>query len=358
MAASAGMECHVVCYHHGNSLPGVNIHRTLPVPWYKNFAPGANFHRFYLDLFLFLKTITVGRKINPDIIHAHLHEGLAASLLCARFLKKPLILDAEGSLTAEMKAYKFPLSRFFHPLEKILTRSADYLLTSTEQLKDEMTNRFGYPAKHCQVLGDSIDTDQFRPQPKDPELLQKYHLYNHTPVAVYLGTLNTLQGIDTLIKVAAVLNSVIPEMRLLIMGFPDENHWEKQCQLRGVTNVIFTGKVTRSDAPRYLSLGNIALAPKRGESNEGNGKLLDYMAMGLPVVAFDTKVNREILGKQYRLITAYDWGQFAEQTISLVRDREQSDYLGKYLRDRVSAVYSEENRKIQLSAIYNKLVHR
>ena len=356
MALSEGIESHVVSYHHGNSLNGVTIHRTIPIPWYKNFAPGANFHRFYLDLLLLLKTVTVGRSLKPDIIHAHLHEGLAASLPLARIYRIPLILDAEGSLTAEMKAYDFPLSRAFYPLEKVLTRSADYVLTSSEQLKSNIITRFGYPAQRCRLFGDSIDTGRFKPRHKDTELLKKYNIYKNTPVAVYLGTLNILQGIDTLMKVSSVLNSVIPEMKILIMGFPDMMHWETQCRLQGITNVVFTGKIERVDAPRHLSLGDIALAPKKAVSSEGNGKLLDYMAMGLPVVAFDTLVNREILGEKYPLVTAYDWQQFAECAVSLVSDGRRAVSMGKSLRDRACALFSENGRKIELVKTYNDLL--
>ena len=153
-----------------------------------------------------------------------------------------------------------------------------------------------------------------------------------------------------------MLNSVIPEMKILIMGFPDKTHWETQCRLQGITNVVFTGKIERVDAPRYLSLGDIALAPKKAVSSEGNGKLLDYMAMGLPVVAFDTLVNREILGEKYPLVTAYDWQQFAECAVSLVRDGRRAVSMGKSLRDRACTLFSENSRKIDLVKAYSDLL--
>ena len=58
--------------------------------------------------------------------------------------------------------------------------------------------------------------------------------------------------------------------------------------------VTFTGKIEYRDAPFYLSLGDIGVAPKIS-STEGSGKLLNYMALAQPVVAYDTAVHREYL---------------------------------------------------------------
>ncbi len=59
-------------------------------------------------------------------------------------------------------------------------------------------------------------------------------------------------------------------------------------------DVAFTGKIPYDRAPEYLAFGDVAVAPKLS-ATEGSGKILNYMAMGLPVVAYDTPVSREYL---------------------------------------------------------------
>ena len=59
--------------------------------------------------------------------------------------------------------------------------------------------------------------------------------------------------------------------------------------------IHFTGKVDYAHAPLMLSAADIAVTPKLSPT-EANGKIFNYMACGLPVVAFDTPVNREVLG--------------------------------------------------------------
>jgi glycosyltransferase involved in cell wall biosynthesis len=60
--------------------------------------------------------------------------------------------------------------------------------------------------------------------------------------------------------------------------------------------VTFTGKIPYQKAREYLAVGDLAVAPKLS-ATEGSGKILNYMAMGLPTVAFDMPVSREYLGE-------------------------------------------------------------
>ena len=54
------------------------------------------------------------------------------------------------------------------------------------------------------------------------------------------------------------------------------------------------GVVPREQNASRLALGDIAAGPKLS-ATEGAGKLLNYMSIGLPTVAFDTPVSREYL---------------------------------------------------------------
>jgi glycosyltransferase involved in cell wall biosynthesis len=85
--------------------------------------------------------------------------------------------------------------------------------------------------------------------------------------------------------------------------------------------VTFTGAVRYEQAPAYLALGDVAVAPKLSLT-EGNGKLLNYIAMGLPTVAFDTSVSREILGDLGIYAPAGDWTALATELERTLRDAD------------------------------------
>jgi glycosyltransferase involved in cell wall biosynthesis len=85
---------------------------------------------------------------------------------------------------------------------------------------------------------------------------------------------------------------------------------------------------------------------------EGNGKIYNYMAMGLPVVAFDAPSNREILGSLGVYAGMSDADDFANQVIGLMREPERRAAIGRQLRERVVAEMSWSCRVRELLAVY------
>jgi glycosyltransferase involved in cell wall biosynthesis len=104
------------------------------------------------------------------------------------------------------------------------------------------------------------------------------------------------QGTDVLLRAAALLAEQHDDVHFLIMGFPAVEHYRKMAKDLGIADrTTFTGRVPYQQARDHLALGDVAVAPKLS-ATEGSGKILNYMAMGLPTVAFETPVSREYLG--------------------------------------------------------------
>jgi glycosyltransferase involved in cell wall biosynthesis len=117
-------------------------------------------------------------------------------------------------------------------------------------------------------------------------------------VVIYLGLLAPYQGTDHLLEAAAIIRNEwgMRDVHFLVMGFPGVDSYRAQADILGLNNhVLFPGRIAYADAPRYLALGDVAVAPKLSVT-EGAGKIGNYMAMGLPVVAYDTEVSREYMG--------------------------------------------------------------
>jgi hypothetical protein len=70
-----GHRVTVCTYHNGHDVPGITIRRSLDIPWRKRVVVGSTKHKLYLDAALFAVVLREMRRLKPDIIHAHLHEG-------------------------------------------------------------------------------------------------------------------------------------------------------------------------------------------------------------------------------------------------------------------------------------------
>ena len=141
---------------------------------------------------------------------------------------------------------------------------------------------------------DGVDTEEFRPF-EGEAVRKELNLPAGVPVAVFLGVLNRYQGIDILLEVVKIFRDRGVPLHFLIMGFP-HHQYQRRAVAEGLSDrITFTGRIDYRDAARLLSAGDVALSPKVSLS-EANGKLFNYMACGIPVLAFDTPINREILG--------------------------------------------------------------
>jgi glycosyltransferase involved in cell wall biosynthesis len=82
----------------------------------------------------------------------------------------------------------------------------------------------------------------------------------------------------------------------------------------------------------------VAVSPKRS-ATEANGKLLNYMAAGLPTVAYDSPVAREILGDAGVLAPMGDVAALARAIVGLLDDPAECRRRGAALRDRAVAEF-------------------
>jgi glycosyltransferase involved in cell wall biosynthesis len=124
------------------------------------------------------------------------------------------------------------------------------------------------------------------------------------------------------------------------MGFPKVQYYRSMAEQLGVGDrVRFTGKVDYKVAPYFLSLGDVAISAKMS-STEGSGKVLNYMAMGQPVVAYDTAVHREYLAEHGLYVPVGDTEGIAAAISELIHDPERCRCVGEYLRQRAAEKYS------------------
>jgi glycosyltransferase involved in cell wall biosynthesis len=301
----AGHEVEVCTYRNGQDVPGLKIHRTLSIPFREHYEVGSSPHKIAFDLLLFWTVLATALRQRPDVIHAHMHEGALIGLIISRVLGIPLVFDFQGSLTSEMLDHNFlhRESIFYRPLrwlEERIDRRANLILTSSYNAQQLLITKFGCAPDKVVPLVDCVDARAFYPVNHDErDSLARRRAALGIPlerkVVAYLGLLADYQGTDILLQAAAHLLQQRDDVHFLIMGFPAVEHYRHRARELGIfDHTTFTGKIQYEQARDFLALGDIAVAPKLS-ATEGSGKILNYMAMGLPTVTFDTPVSREYL---------------------------------------------------------------
>ncbi len=353
-----GHDVCIVTYHLGRDMPGVRVVRIPQIPWYKKLEAGPSWHKPYLDILLLLKAYGVAKSFRPDIIHAHLHEGALIGYLLKFALRLPLLFDCQGSLSGESINHGFLrkkslLHRVFSVTERLIDRCADMIITSSDDGRRELIADFGISSDKIVSLIDGVDAQVFRPYSRRQARLE-LGISGEAKVIVYLGLFNQYQGLDLLMDVIPSVIARVPGAHFLLMGFPDEEYRIKAAEM-GLEGVItFTGRVPYQSAPLFLSAGDLAVSPKLART-EANGKLFNYMACGLPTVAFDSAVNREILGDCGFYAEYGSADSFAAAIADVLNNSGLMSEMGAHSRERAVKIHSWDVRAVQLDAVYRKL---
>ncbi|PMP78655.1 MAG: glycosyltransferase family 1 protein, partial [Chloroflexus aggregans] len=221
------------------------------------------------------------------------------------------------------------------------------------------------PEDRLFTITDGVDTERFRPYDGSPawaaqraELRAQLGIPPDRRIVVYIGLLAPYQGTNLLLEVARSLCQKYDDLHFLIMGHPDPQSYRNLAASLGIADrVTLPGRIIYRDLHSYLALGEVAVAPKMSLT-EGNGKIGNYMAMGLPTVAFDTPVNREILGPYGFYAKRGSTEDFAAQLELALTNRELAAERAAGARARAVAELSWERAALAIEAIYAAAIAR
>lgn len=360
-----GFQVDVVCYHLGRDVLGVNkIHRIINIPWYNRITSGPTYHKVYLDMLLFSKAFEVMKDNRFDIIHAHLHEGAAIAQIMKSVFKieKPVIFDAQGSLVGEMSSHGFikPSSfmfRFWRIVEKKVCEESAAILASSPQLVEILKRDFDIEKKKIKLIPDGVDINFFNPNRfHEEEIRQKYQLVNNE-IIIYTGIFTKHQGLNFLIEeVIPLVVKKYQNAKFLLVGYPVNEYIRLAKKMRVNNNTLFTGKQRYDEIPRFLAAADVAITPKYMETGEANLKILTYMAMGLPTVAFNNTYTRKLLAEGSGLTTRPDDAEeFADAILNLLDNPRRRKAMGQKARSIVENEYSWLSIAKEIGKIYTHL---
>lgn len=330
---------------------------------------GSSRHKLYFDVALALTVQRAAARFKPDIIHAHLHEGALLGWMVRQLRGTPLVFDYQGSLTAEMLDHGFvgeksPLLGPLRRIERRIDRAADAIITSSYNAEMGLRARISDRSDRICTIADAVNTSVFAPpmtglgRAACVALKESLGIPGGAKVVVYLGLLAPYQGTDLLLEAASIMAHEWGrgDTHFLIMGFPGVDSYRAQAdRLRLNGHVSFPGRIPYADAPRFLALGDVAVAPKLSVT-EGAGKIGNYMAMALPVVAFDTPVSREYLGDLGVYAERGDSRSLAARLCEALDNPQRYREVGAQLRQRCVKELSWQDAIERIEAVYRRAI--
>ncbi|PSM40254.1 glycosyltransferase WbuB [Streptomyces dioscori] len=358
----AGWEVHVICPRGSKRdtepetvIDGVRIHR---YPLRAATGGPAGYLREYGAALW--HTLRLARKVGPvDVVHACNPPDLL--FLPALWMKRRgarFVFD-QHDLVPELYLSRFDrgedlLYRGVCALERMTYRAADIVLATNESYRDVAVSRGGQRPEDVFVVRSAPQTDRFQPVPPEPELKRgKPHLL------CYLGVMGPQDGVDYALRALAKLRDDLgrTDWHAVFVGSGDafDAMVELSRELGLTEQVQFTGRIPDADLVRYLSTADVCLSPDPcNPLNDVStmNKVLEYMAMGRPIVSFDLREARVSAGDAAVYAAADDEAEFAKLVALLLDDPAKRAEMGRTGQERISGPLSWRNSQAALLAAY------
>jgi glycosyltransferase involved in cell wall biosynthesis len=241
-------------------------------------------------------------------------------------------------------------------LEKLTYRFSDVVMATNCSYKNLAETRGGLAPEDVFVVRNGPDLETFKPVPPNPALK-----YGRPFLVGYVGTMSVQEGLDILLEVALHIKNLgrtdihftcigggpgLPALRQMVV---DKN-------LQDTVN--FTGRVSDADLLEILSTADVCVNPdKPCEMNDISTmiKIMEYMALGKPIVQFDLKEGRySAQDASLYSDTKNQIPDFARNILWLVDHPEERKRMGELGRKRIENELAWDYSVKNLLAAYER----
>lgn len=282
--AAAGYEVHLVirasqAAADDAALKGVRLHRLGEAP--------NRFERMWKQAW---RCFSLARRIDADAYHFHDPELIPWGMLLVLSGKK-VVYDVHEDLPKQIRSkawipafVRAPLSAGAAILEWVAARLFFSVVAATPNIRDRFRR----------INPGAIDINNF-PLPGELDSIPIDWRGKQSQVA-YVGGITRIRGIQEVVKAMALVKS---ETRLQLAGEFSEPDFEREVkQERGWSRVSELGLLTRARVGEVLNgsvAGLVTFRPEPNHIDAQPNKMFEYMSAGVPVIASDFPLWRDII---------------------------------------------------------------
>lgn len=306
-----------------------------------------------------LKTIIEQEKI--QIIHCHTPVGAVVTRIAAKKARKHIgtkvIYTAHG-----FHFYKgAPIINWliFYPIEKILARLTDCIITINQEDYEIAKNKFH--AKRIEyvngvgVITDRLEVNFSKEQIKNRK--QELNIPEENIVLTYVAELNENKNQQFLIEIMQELIKEKSDITLLLVGDGDKREdYQKMIQEKKLdTHIKLLGY--RKDIGEILAITDICTASSLREGLPIN--IIECMYMGIPIVATNNRGHRELVksGENGYIIEIGDKKRYIEKIKELIEKPSLRKAMGEKSQE-MAKPYTIEKVMKEMEKIYKEIINK
>ena len=184
-------------------------------------------------------------------------------------------------------------------------------------------------------------------------------------LAAYIGVMGPQDGVDIVIKMADFVVNTLKRTDISFTLIGSGDCFDELVALRDRLElgdfVEFTGRVPDEDVRDILSTADIGLSPDpKNPLNDVStmNKTMEYMAFGLPVLAFDLRETRASAAEAGAYATPNDVEEMARLLVELIDDQPRRRSMGSAGRRRIEQKLAWSHQEPHYLSVYDRLLGR
>jgi len=293
---------------------------------------------------------------NGDVYHFHDPELIPLGLLLVA-RGKTVVYDIHEDAPADIlhkdyipRRLRRPLTWSVRKLENAACRRFSGLIAATPTI----AKRFHSINPNTVVVHNFPMLDEIAPNRALP--------WNERPPAVaYIGSISERRGIREILQALALLPSDNPAQMMLAGPFSPEELRTELMRLPGWARVKYLRVLDRPSVANLLSRVRLGLLVLRPEPNFWDAmpiKLFEYMAAGIPVIASDFPLWRQIIGEAGcgLLVDPQDPQAIALAMEYLLSHDSEAEAMGRCGRQAACELYNWKSEERILLNFYSELL--
>jgi len=341
---------------------GYDVH--LVAPWSDEPDPdagsGANIHHVPRPRNRFARMTTTTRQVlaaagrlHPDICHLHDPELIPAGVLL-KLAGRKVIFDSHEDLPRQVLAKPWipawlrrPVSVATTVLDAATLRLFDAIVAATPAIAQELPAGKTVTIQNCPILGELTS----------PSRLAFAERGN---VAVFVGGMSAARGICEMVRAMGLLPERLNAKLVLAGRFSTPDLRQTVMRLPGADRVEHAGWLDRPATADLLGrarAGLVLFHPLPNHTSAQPNKLFEYMSAGIPVVASDFPLWRQIVEDAGcgLLADPEDPNAIAGAMTWLFEHPAEAEAMGERGREAVKTHYNWGIEAEKLLALYRRL---
>ena len=348
----------VLTYAEGSevSIPNCTVHRIPRVPGLQGIRPGFSVKKVLSDILMVGSCLRLVRRTRYDLIHAVEESAFIAAAMRA-LTGVPYVYDMDSSL-AEQLVDAYPPLRFafsaLRRMEAVAIRRSSGVLAVCAALEDvALAHAPG------QLVGRVEDTTLLtgpKPAGGNGRVLPP----SDGPMAMYVGNLESYQGIDLLLEGFRHTLSRVPQAKLVIVGGRDAEiaHYRGRAERLGIDgSVVFAGPRPIGMLPDLLRQADVLVSPRLKGLNTPM-KIYSYLDSGSAVLATRLRTHTQVLDDGMAYLVEPEPHALGHGLAELMADPELRAKLASTAKAYVQREHTPQAARRKLEAFYTTMESR